>query len=370
MKIGTLAVAAAGILLVAPCGHAQTPVITSFQGNGELTWTNGVNTDALYRVEWAAQAGGPWCQTFQAVHTLDAHSNTSFRVSVPMFYRVVMVTNPPPAGMVLVDGGEFEMGQEGIATPVHTNFIGPFTMDDTEVTKAKWDEISIWATNHGYRFESTGLGKTNSHPVHSVNWYDCAKWCNARSEKEGLDPSYYRDAGYATVYRTGRVDVANDWVKWTNGGYRLPTEAEWEKAARGGRQQRLFPHGGDTISHSQANYYSSTSYVYDVSSTRGYPPAYNDGVQPLTSPAGSFPANGYGLHDMAGNLWEWAWDWHDVYSPTSQTNPRGPPSGTNRVVRGGCWFSYAPGVRCANRSHYGQDLAGIYVGFRCVRSEE
>jgi formylglycine-generating enzyme required for sulfatase activity len=144
-------------------------------------------------------------------------------------------------------------------------------MDQFEVTKVLWDEVKTWATAHGYSFDNAGLGKTANHPVCWVFWYDAVKWCNARSEKEGRVPAYYIDAAQTKVYRTGQVDVQNDWVKW-NSGYRLPTDAEWEKAARGGASGHRFSWSDvDTISHSQANYYSEPG-GYDLGPTRGYHP--------------------------------------------------------------------------------------------------
>jgi len=166
------------------------------------------------------------------------------------------------------------------------------------------------------------------------------------------------------VYRSGQVGVQNDWVKW-NMGYRLPTEAEWEKASRGGLSGRRFP-WGDTITHSQANYYSDAFYAYDTSPTRGYHPIYNDGVYPYTSPAGSFAANGYGLYDMAGNVWEWCWDWYGAYGSASQTDPRGPAGGSYRVIRGGGWSDLAFLCRSALRGSYYPDDRDGGIGFRAV----
>jgi formylglycine-generating enzyme len=233
--------------------------------------------------------------------------------------------------------------------------------------------VAGWANNNGYDITvGGGSGKTNNHPVQMVSWYECVKWCNARSQKENLAPCYYIDPSFFNVYKTGNFDVNNSWVIWTNNGYRLPTEAEWEKGARGGRQGRLFPWGGDTIQHTRANYDADTNtYLYDTSMTLGSHPNYQTGGTPYTSPVGSFPANGYGLHDMAGNVWEWCWDWYADYSASYQTDPHGPetgPYGSYRVLRGGGW-SFAPACsRVAFRINYsGPSLESADLGFRCVR---
>lgn len=344
---------------------AQT-VIPSQHGHGVVSWTNAVNTSAYYRVEWQAAAGGTWFRTLQNLQTLDAHAATSFAAKVPMRFRVVRETRPPPAGMVWIEAGDFVQGQTGIATPVHTNFVSGFWMDDREITLAEWREVYTWATNNGYQFDNPGTGFTNNHPVVNINWYDAVKWCNARSEREGLKACYYtnvaKDAGME--YRQGQINISNSWVNWGADGYRLPTEAEWEKAARGGRQGRLFPWGGDTITHAQANYFSTNIYPYDVSPTTGYHP---DVTPNLTLVAGTFPASEFGLYDMAGNVNEWVWDWFvQPYSGVGAVDPLGPDTGTLRGQRGGSAGTHADFVRCARRVGSMPANVNSVQGFRCV----
>jgi formylglycine-generating enzyme required for sulfatase activity len=267
-----------------------------------------------------------------------------------------------PANMVLIPAGSFQMGDaidgDSSAMPVHTVTVSAFYLDKYEVTKALWDEVYAWSTTHGYGFDNAGSGTAATHPVQTVSWYDVVKWLNARSEKEGRQPVYYTDSGQATVYRTGNVNVAAGAVKWTAEGYRLPTEAEWEYAARGGTTTRYYT-GSCISSDTQANY--NGTYAYYGCGTGQYRGA--------TSVVGSFPANPWGLYDMAGNVWEWTWDWYGSYSSTAATNPRGPASGSYRVGRGGSWYFVAIVLRSAHRAYPSPSYAGSALGFRAALSQ-
>jgi formylglycine-generating enzyme required for sulfatase activity/predicted Ser/Thr protein kinase len=254
---------------------------------------------------------------------------------------------------VRIPAGSFMMGPAvGDTAPPEQVTVSEFYIQVTETTKAQWDEVWIWALSNGYIDMAEGGGKAPDHPVHSVSWLDAVRWCNARSEKEGLKPVY---TVLGEVMRTGTVEPVPD---CTANGYRLPTEAEWEKAARGGVSGKLFPSGTDTISHKQANFRNDGAEAY-ASGSAFYHPSYNDGVHPYTSPAGSFAANGYGLQDMAGNVWEWCWERY--------TDPRKPTS-EKRVLRGGCWGHYANSCCVTNRGHEMPANRENRHGFRPART--
>ncbi len=272
------------------------------------------------------------------------------------------------SAFVVIPGGTFQMGDsfgEGFPDerPVHPVNVSAFFLQARETIKAEWDAVRAWALANGYRFDNTGEGKGGDYAVQLVSWYDVVKWCNARSQKEGLVPCYYIDASRTQVYKTGQVDVTNDQVLWTVNGYRLPTEAEWEKAARGGLAGKRFP-WGDTITHSLANYTSDSFYAYDTSPTRGYHPVYAVQGWPYNpAPVGSFAPNGYGLYDMTGNVWEWCWDRYGNYSPSATTDPRGPASGSYRIFRGGAWSYYASSCRVSSRNRVDPSDRGEYNAF-------
>ncbi|MBF0527042.1 MAG: SUMF1/EgtB/PvdO family nonheme iron enzyme [Deltaproteobacteria bacterium] len=273
-------------------------------------------------------------------------------------------TPVPQAGnMVLISAGDFNMGdpyKEGDEDelPVHRVYVSSFYLEKYPVTGKQWKEVYHWAKAHGYGFDNPGAAMAETLPVQTVNWHDVVKWLNARSEKEGRTPAYYTDAAQTEVYRTGQTDMTRDMVKWTSNGYRLPTEAEWEKAARGGLDGHHYPWAGrggrysDHIGCRKAN--------YNVCNGK-------------TTPVGTYPPNGYGIFDMAGNVWEWVWDryekgWYGNPGATAG-DTRGPNSGVSRANRGGSWFNNPDILRSSYRYSYYPSLKYDDLGFRAALSQ-
>ena len=200
----------------------------------------------------------------------------------------VRAAGPVPQGMVLIAGGKFKMGDQHDsmpnALPVRDVRVDAFFIDKTEIPGPLWESVRQWGSANGYVFDNARGGQFkqgtndqgNPHPAQSITWYDAVKWCNARSEKEGLKPCYYIDFARTLAYKGGQPDIANGMVDWNANGYRLPTEAEWEKAARGGRDGLRFPWGNNELDGPKNTNFQRT----------GNP--YMFGNQPWTAPVGSF----------------------------------------------------------------------------------
>ena len=240
-----------------------------------------------------------------------------------------------PQGFVQVAGGTFHMGStdseaDSDESPVHSVTVDSFYMAETEVT---FDQYDAYCTAAGISKPSdSGWGRENR-PAINVSWYDAVKYCNWLSEQEGLTLAY---------------EINGTSVSWNQSanGYRLPTEAEWEYAARGGAQSNGYKYSGSN----------------DVDEVGWH--GNNSGGK--THPGKGKKANELDLYDMSGNVWEWCWDRYGSYSSSPESNPTGPSSGSSRVIRGGSWNDNPRNPWVAYRYSSFPNHSSSDLGFRLV----
>jgi len=255
-------------------------------------------------------------------------------------------------GMVLVKGGAFDMG----GTPEQKDCrddekpVTRVTVDDFYMGKyaVTFDEYDAFCTATSREKPSDSGWGRGQRPVIKVSWNDAVAYCNWLSEQNGL----------AKVYAISGNKVTAD---WSAKGYRLPTEAEWEYAARGGGKAVLFGNGKNVADPKEINFDGSAAYKKDYSVAGEYRQK-TVSVGSLNSP------NTLGLHDMSGNVWEWCWDWKAPYPGGHENNYRGPASGSYRVCRGGSWNDVPQGVRVAGRGYSTPGLRRYSLGFRLARA--
>jgi len=255
--------------------------------------------------------------------------------------------------MVLIEGGSFDMGSQASDSdsednerPVHRVTLSSFEMSSTEIT---WWQYYLFCIASGHEeAERPGWGGEGDNPVVNVSWYDAVAYSNWLSERRGKRVMYSIDE-----VNKDPNNLSNfDYVKWIvnlnagSVGYRLPTESEWEYAARGGKRSKGTVYaGGDSLA------------------LVGW---YNENSGGRTRAVGNKAANELGLYDMSGNVWEWCWDWYDSYPTDEQVNPLGAEKGSYRVIRGGSWYDNPELCRVALRNRFNPNLRYNFIGFRLV----
>jgi len=240
----------------------------------------------------------------------------------PQSLEKTEVPRPPAGAMVSIPAGEFTMGsQDGDSDerPAHKVQLNAYSIDVYEVTVGQYEEfLRSGEARAPLDWNTMNQSRYQKRPVSNVDWADAAAYC-----------------------------------KWA--GKRLPTEAEWEKAARG-TDGRLYPWGNDPPTPLHANYGKTGSHNYDALSPVG---TFENGKSP------------YGVYDMAGNVWEWVSDWYDsdYYKNSPQQNPEGLPTGGFKVIRGGAWNTSARNLRSSDRYWDPPTFRSLYFpGFRCAKT--
>lgn len=255
--------------------------------------------------------------------------------------------------LVLINGGTFEMGspetemQRETDETQHNVTVSSFYIGRYEVSQKEYEEVMG---------ENPSNFKGENLPVESVSWYDAIEFCNKLSQNEGLTPVY-------------TIDGENvSWDRSAN-GYRLPTEAEWEYAARAGTTTPF--NTQDSISDKEANYYGHYPYgieenYFSQENLETEPGEYRQ----TTVEVNSFSPNSWGLYNIHGNVAEWCFDYYGEYDLENTNNPTGPETGTLKVNRGGAWNDYAKHLRSAYRASTTPSQAMSTIGFRIARNAD
>jgi len=334
---------------LAPCtvsfSNCSTNASTYLWNFGDGTTSMATNPTKTYNT------AGTYTVQLTATSASGASSTTTQQININGSSNAPAMKSIPAGTFIMGCNSSVDPNCESLEQPTPYVTLSAYQISETEVTQAQWqglmgDNPSVF----------TGCAQC---PVERVSWYDAVVYCNRLSESLGLEPCYYSNPGFTSVYGKS----GNTWslpnsgqVYWKTSakGYRLPTEAEWERAARDGVQNRIYSGGNDV---NAVAWYSSNS---------------GGGTQPVKQK----PVNGtpnYKLYDMSGNVFEWCFDWFDNYPSANQTNPTGPTDpnpnfGSARVLRGGSWFNDPAYCRVALRGSSAPDNRSSNVGFRLART--
>jgi len=350
----TITVTQAGVtetanLTVSPMSYnfaSEGGTSSSFKVTSNQSWTVTKSDTWLTRSKSSGSNNGSFTIT-AAANTAAVERTATVTVSGGGITRTINLTQdrqlglPPIGGMVYVQGGTFTMGCTGEQgsdcisneTPAHSVTLNSFYIGNYEVTQKEWLDImgkSVLQIASENGWEVYGVG--DNYPMYYLSWNDIVGTSGSTQVINGI--TYYSD-GF--IYKLN---------KKTGKKYRLPTEAEWEYAARGGG--------------------SSKGYKYSGSNTAGYVAWYDVNSGGKTHPVGSKQANELGIFDMSGNVWEWCADWYGAYSSAAQTNPTGPATGSFRIFRGGSWYYEAKHTRVSYRGYWANfsDTRSMLMGFR------
>jgi len=319
-----------GVALVFPAllGIAARPVLVPESAEDQEDSITGFDDREDKVIDRKTETSVSWPAT-EAIENVDAPSleeKPVERIIAPLLEMV-----PIPAGNFLMGSDENESMAQQYEFPAHKVNLSTFHLARSPLTRGQY--IAVMGEEHAP--DSWPKNQNPKLPANYLSWFDAVDFCNALSEREGFEPCYTRD------------ENSVQWLREAD-GYRLPTEAEWEYACRAGSTSPWF-FGDDEEKLKDYGWYGQNS----------------DGkIQPVAQ----LKPNDFELYDMAGNVWEWCWDWYGDYAEKEQSNPGGSEDGALRSLRGGSAWNGAQGLRSANRFWDRPVLRGVFIGFRCARA--